>query len=222
MIEQIGKLVERNGHGSGIIRLACKCSWSPSPLKAEFIRRLAQQFRDSGDPRLQDIDQLAAQVVELSLQRVLANYNPNAADPFREMATGFLGLDLSRFPSPATAEDFVLETLYRSRMALHEKRMRLANGTAYRGIPREKFPSMAVWFALDEANKSGQPTADGGNMLDFPLSALAFYIAKVQVDKRVLNYAKIAARKNPFLDRIHRNLFRSKDLKDLLAILQSL
>jgi hypothetical protein len=191
-------------------------------LKPELIRRLAQQFRDSGDPRLQDAEQLAAQVVELSLQRVMVNYNPDATDPFREMAAGFLGLDLSRLPSPATAKDFVLETLYRSRMALHERRMRLEDGTAYRAIPREKLPSMVVWFALEKANKLGQPTAEGGNMLDFPLSALAFYIDKVEVDKRVLNHAKIAAGKNPFLERIYRKLFRSRDLKDLLAVLKSL
>jgi hypothetical protein len=104
-------------------------------VRPELITRLAQQLRDSGDPRLQNIDQLAAQVVELSFDRILPNYNPSAADPFREMVSGFLDVDLSRLPSPTTAEDFVLETLYRGRMALHEMRMRLPHGTAYRVVP---------------------------------------------------------------------------------------
>jgi hypothetical protein len=137
------------------------------------------------------------------------------------MAAGFLGLDLSRLPSPATAENIVLETLYRSRMEPHERRMRLDDGTAYRAIPMERLPFMVVWFALEEVDKSGQQKAEGGNMLDFPFSALAFYLDKVQVDKRVLNHAKIAARKNPFLERIYRKLFRSKDFKDLLNTLHS-
>jgi hypothetical protein len=158
--------------------------------RPELIRRLAQQLRDFGDRRLQNIDQLAAQVVELSLQQVLHNYDPAAPDPFREMVSRFLGVHLSRPPSPTTAQDFVLETLYRGRMALHEIRMRLPNGTAYSAIPREKFPSMVAWFALEEANKSSQPTVEGSNMLDFPLAALAFYVDKVQVDKRVLGYAE--------------------------------
>ena len=190
--------------------------------RPELIRRLAQQFRDFGDRRLQNIDQLAAQVVELSLQQVLPNYDPAAPDPFREMVSGFLGVDLSRLPSPTTAEDFVLETLYRGRMALHETRMRLPNGTAYSAIPREKFPSMVAWFALEEANKSSQPTAEGGNMLDFPLAAMAFYVDKVQVDKRVLGHAERAARRNPFLEKIHKNLFRTSGLKSLLDVLSSL
>jgi len=137
------------------------------------------------------------------------------------MVSGFLGVDLSRLPCPTTAEDFVLEALYRGRMALHETRMRLPNGAAYRAITRDRLPSMVAWFALEEANKLSVSTAEGGNMLDFPFAALAFYIDKVQVDRRVLNRAQIAARKNPFLDRIHKNLFRSKDLKDLLRSLNS-
>ena len=67
---------------------------------------------------------------------------------------------------------------------------------------------MVTWFALEEANKSSQRKAEGSSMLDFPLSALAFYIDKVQVDKRVLNHAKIAARKNPFIERLYKNLVR--------------
>jgi len=195
---------------------------SAEQLKPQLVSRLAQQLKDFGDPGLQNIDQLAARVVDLSFQQVMPNYNPSAADPFREMVSAFIGVDLNRLPSPTTAEDFVLETLYRGRMALHEMRMRLPNGTAYRAIRRERLPSMVTWFALEEANKSSQPTAQGGNMLDFPLAALAFYIDKVQVDKRVLNHAEIAARKNPFLKGIRVNLFRSKDLKDLLSILNSL
>lgn len=191
-------------------------------LRPELISRLAQQFRDSGDPRLKDIDQLASQIVELSLQRVLSNYNLAGPDPFREVASRFLGVELSRLPFPTTAEDFVLETLYRGRMALHETRMRFPIGVAYRAIPRERIPSMVAWFALEEANKSGHLTAEGGNMLDFPLAALAFYIDKVQVDRRVLHLAQMAANRNDLLKRVRNNLFRTKDLNDLLAILKSL
>ncbi len=59
-------------------------------------------------------------------------------------------------------------------------------------------------------------------MIDFPLAAFALYIDKVQVDKRVLHQAEMAANKNRFLERIHNNLFRTKDLKDLLGVLSSL
>jgi len=152
----------------------------------------------------------------------MANYDPSAPDPFRAVVSSFLGLDLSRLPSETTRDDFVLETLYRGRMALHERRMRLQDGAAYRAIPRERFPSMVAWFAIEREAKSNKPTAEGGNMLDFPFAALAFYVDKVQVDKRVLNHVEAAARKNPFLDRIRANVFRSKDLKDLLSVLNSL
>lgn len=81
---------------------------------------------------------------------------------------------------------------------------------------------MVVWFALEVANKFSVPTAQGGNMLDFPFAALAFYIEKVQVDKRVLNHLEVAARQNPFLEKIQKNVFRTSDLKNLLAILKSL
>jgi hypothetical protein len=107
-------------------------------------------------------------------------------------------------------------------MALHERRMRLKNGAAYREITRDRFPSMVAWFAIEREAKSNKPTAEGGNMLDFPLAALAFYVDKVQVDKRVLNNIEIAARKNPFLEKIKANVFRAKDLKSLLGVLNSL
>lgn len=59
-------------------------------------------------------------------------------------------------------------------------------------------------------------------MLDFPLAALAFYIDKVQVDRRVSHQAEIAANENPFLRKVRANLFRSKHIKDLLDVLNSL
>jgi hypothetical protein len=131
-------------------------------------------------------------------------------------------VDVSRLPLKATQYDFVIETLFRSRMATHEIRMRLPDGTAYKAITRQMLPSMVAWFAFDQAAKSNKPTAEGSGMIDFPLAALALYLNKVQVDKRVLHQAEAAARKNPWLERIHRNLFRSKDVQDLLSVLNSL
>jgi hypothetical protein len=191
-------------------------------LRSQLITQLAQQLRQFGDRRLEDIDLLAANIVEQALKRVIPNYRPSGADPFRELARNLLGLDLDRLPPGSTADDFVTETLYRSRMALHERRMRLEDRSAYRAITRQQLPSITVWFALEREAKSNMPTAEGGNMLDFPLAALPFYIDKVQVDRRVLHLVEVAANKNPFLKRIRTNLFRSKDLKELLEVLNSL
>jgi hypothetical protein len=191
-------------------------------LRPQLIAALAEQLRFMGDPRLQNIDQLAAEIVELSFQQILPNYDPSAPDPFRAVVSGFLGVDLSRLPTEATRDDFVLETLYRGRMALHERRMRLEDGAAYKAITRDRLPSMVAWFAIEREAKSNMPTAEGGNMIDFPLAAFALYIDKVQVDKRVLNHIEVAARKNPFLERILPNVFRAKDLKDILGVLNSL
>jgi hypothetical protein len=55
-------------------------------------------------------------------------------------------------------------------------------------------------------------------MTDFPMTSLALYIDKIQVDKRVLHHVEVAARKNSFLDRIRANVFRAKDLKGLTAV----
>ena len=59
-------------------------------------------------------------------------------------------------------------------------------------------------------------------MIDFPLAAFALYIDKIQVDKRVLHQAEMAANKAPFLERVYKNLFRAKNLQDLLSALGSL
>jgi hypothetical protein len=75
---------------------------------------------------------------------------------------------------------------------------------------------------LDRVAKSNEQRADGSNMIDFPLAALALYIDRVQVDKRVLNHVEVAAKKIPFLDRIRANVFPTKDLKSLLSVLNSL
>jgi hypothetical protein len=187
--------------------------------KPQLIAALAQQFRFSG---VQDPDQVAARVVEQSFQLIFQNYDPSSSDPFRELATKTLGLDLTRLPAGSTQHDFILETVFRSRMATHERRMSLADGTAYKALLRDMLPSLVAWFALDEAARSNMPTAQGSNMIDFPLAAFALYIDKVQVDKRVLRQAEMAVRKNPWLERIYKNLFRTKDLQHLLSVLNSL
>jgi hypothetical protein len=191
-------------------------------LRPQLITQLAQQLRQFGDRRLEDIDLQAANIVGQALQRLIPNYRPNGEDPFRELARNLLGLDLDRLPPGSTADDFATETLYRSRMALHERRMRWADRSAYTAITKRQLPSMTVWLTLEGEARAQMPRAEGGNMLDFPLAALAFYIDKVQVDRRVLHLAEIAANRNPLLNRIRQNLFRARDLKDLLCVLNSL
>jgi hypothetical protein len=78
-------------------------------------------------------------------------------------------------------------------------------------------PSLVAWFELDEAARSNMPRPQGSNMIDFPLAAFGLYVDRVQVDWRVLHQAKMAANK-----RVYQNLFRTRDLKDLLAVLNSL
>jgi hypothetical protein len=189
-------------------------------LKPQLTATLARRFRLSGN--IQDPDGLAANTVEQSFQLIFQNYDPSGADPFRELATKTLGLDLARLPTGSTQSDFVLETVFRSRMATHERRMSLPDGAAYKALSRNMLPSLVAWFALDQAAQLNMPTAQGSNMIDFPLAAFGLYIDRVQVDKRVLHQAEMAAKKNPFLERIRANLFRSKDLKDLLGTLTSL
>jgi hypothetical protein len=190
-------------------------------LRPLLATALAEQFRLTGDPRLQNPEQLAANIINQSLQRLLTNYDISGEDPFRELVSSVLGVDLSRLPAKATRNDFVVETLYRSRMASHEKRMRLPDGVTYRQISRDRVPSMVAWFAFDHAAKSNQPIAEGSNMIDFPLAALALYIDKVQVDRRILHQAQMIARKNPFLERIRENVFRTRDRRSLLGVLKS-
>jgi hypothetical protein len=194
---------------------------SAEQLKPRLAAVLANQFKLTGDPRLQDPDRLAAEITEQAFQTILPNYDISGPDPFREFVSGVMGVDLSRLRANATRNDFVLETLFRSRMVTHERRMRLPDGAAYKVITRQTLPSMIAWFEFDHAAKSNKPTAEGGNMIDFPLAALALYIDKAEVDRRVFHQAEVAARKNPFLERIRKNLFRSQELKSLLGVLNS-
>lgn len=191
-------------------------------LKRRLIATLAQQFRLSGDPQIQDPDRLAADTVEQAFRLIMQSYDISGPDPFRELVSKVLGLDLTRLPAGATQNDFVLETLFRSRMATHERRMHLPDGAAYKALSRHMLPSLVAWFAFDQAAKSNMPTAKGGNMIDFPLAAFALYIDKVQVDKRVFHQVEMAANKNLFLERIKANIFRAKDLKSLLSVLKSI
>ena len=187
--------------------------------KPQLIARFAQQFRQAG---MQNPDQHAAEVVEQSFQLIFQHYDPSSADPLRDMAANALGLNLNRLPAGSTQRDFVFETLFRSRMATHEKRMSLPPAVAYNALTRHMLPSFVAWFEFDEAARSNMPTPQGSNMIDFPLAAFAFYVDKVQVDKRVHHQAEMAARQNPFLERVRRNLFRTPDLKSLLSVLKSL
>jgi len=141
-------------------------------IKPQLAAGWTQQLRFKGDKDLVAPDMVAAQLAEESFRRVMANYNVSGADPFRAMLAQMLGLDLSRLPAGATKDDFVHETLFGSRMALHERRMSLPAGAAYKAITQQMLPSMVAWFALDRVAKSNDQRADGSNMIDFPLAAL--------------------------------------------------
>lgn len=126
-------------------------------LGPQLITQLAQQLRQFGDRRLEDIDLQAANIVEKAFKRLMPNYQPYEADPFRELARNLFGLDLDRLPPGSTANDFVIETLYRSRMALHERQMRLEDRSAYKAITRQQLPSITVWFTLEREAKLNVP-----------------------------------------------------------------
>jgi hypothetical protein len=115
--------------------------------------------------------------------------------------------------SQTGANDFVLETLFRSRMATHERRMRLQDGAAYKALSPYMLPSLVAWFAFAKSNMAA---AEGSNMIDFPLAAFALYVDKVQVDKWVFHQAEMAANKNRFLERPASNL--SGELLHLKAV----
>jgi hypothetical protein len=107
---------------------------SAEQIKPQLIAAWTQKLQDKGDPDLADPGALAAQIVEDSFRLVMKNYNLCGPDPFRQMAANVLGLDLSRLPAKATSDDHVAEALFRSRMALHERRMRLPHGAAYMAV----------------------------------------------------------------------------------------
>jgi hypothetical protein len=186
--------------------------------KLQLIATFAQQFRQVG---IQNPDQPAAYVAEQSFSLIFQHYDPSSADPLRDIAAKALGLNINRLPVGSTQRDLVLETLFRSRMATHETRMSLPPGAAYNALTRDMLPSFVAWFEFDRAARSNMPTPQGSNMIDFPLAAFALYVDKVQVDKRVLHQAEMAARQKPFIERVRKNLFRTPDLKSLLRELKS-
>jgi hypothetical protein len=186
---------------------------SAEQLKPQLISMFAQQFGLSGAQ--------AAELVEHSLQLIYQNYDASSVDPLRDVAANALGLDRNRLPTGFTQRDFVLETLFRSRMKIHEQRMSLPDGAAYKALTWHMLSSLVAWFELDEAARSNMPSPQGSTMIDFPLAAFGLYVDRVQVDRRVLHQAKMAASKNPFLERVSKNLFRTKDLQGLLGVLKS-
>jgi hypothetical protein len=181
----------------------------------------AARLQILGDPKLKDPTIVAKAIFENSWKILEPQYDVSVRDPFRELAKKVLGLEMSRLPRNPKQSDLITETLYRSRMAVDERRMRLTDREAYSKIPREAIPSMVAWFALEEEITKNHPKADGGNMIDFPLAALGLYVDHVEVDKRVLDALQKAARKTALLNGILSKAFRSKDLKDLLSNLNA-
>jgi len=58
-------------------------------LKPRLIAALAQQFRLSGDPQIQDPDRLAADTVEQAFRLIMQSYDISGPDPFRELVSRF-------------------------------------------------------------------------------------------------------------------------------------
>ena len=67
---------------------------SAEQIKPQLIAALTQQLKLKGDPGLAATNAVAAQIIDEAFRRLAANYDVSGTDPFRELLTNILGVDI--------------------------------------------------------------------------------------------------------------------------------
>lgn len=187
--------------------------WLSDRLKQDGDRR----FRASQDDETEKV--AAAHYFE-AFQEGAPVYEMNG-DPVENLLRLY-GVERSKLPLKPTHADVGYEAIFVGQHRVFERRLGLPGGTLRQSLRQEYLPSWMVWREVDREIKRNLKRAEGSSLADKMLLPFALYVDALEVDKRILHCVRQAAERCDLVKTTEARVFRTSNLSDLAAKLESL
>jgi hypothetical protein len=169
---------------------------------------LLRRLQSLSDPRSQSANQLAEELTRKAFELVTTFYQSMDSGRLGGFLKQHFEIETDRLPSNATFEDAAYEVLFRNQMRRWETLLGYSSGFIYKRIHQNSLPTWIAWRELDRMTRGHGP-ALGSNIVDVALAVFALYLDYVQVDKRIFDSARRAAKAHPLLLNIQSKMFRT-------------
>ncbi len=194
------------------------------PSDAEFEKRFAQsaqwlteKMTVSGDLRGINPEEFAYRFMHEAFteSRPLLQHGGN----YFEALLARDGVERNRLPKNARVEDVTFEYLFVSSMQIYARRLKQNRDELLRLVRKESVPSWFVWQEIDRRLRQ-LPKAETGNMHDKYAASFGLYVDVLNVDKRIADIIRQAAREHPLLETLHKRIPKRRGFDGLVLALR--
>lgn len=187
---------------------------------------LVEKLKADGDPRLNEAGKRIRTPEKAAAKFVKEAYDDAVAvlEKPGDLLENLLiasGVERSRLPKNPTIEDVGREAHFIGMLKIHERRLKLPQSTLKQIVRQENVPSWVVRREVDTAVKRLQK-AEGSSLMDKFMLPFALYLDAMEVDKRIMDCVRQAAREHPLLSRVKSRIFRKRNLGDVAQKLEEL
>ena len=194
------------------------------PSDAEFEKRFAQsaqwlsdKMASSGDLRGLNPEEFAYRFMHEAFteSRPLLQHGGN----YFEALLARDGVDRNRLPKNARVEDVTFEFLFVSSMQIYARRLNRSKNELLQMVRKESVPSWVVWQEVDRRLRQF-PKAETGNMHDKYAASFGLYVDVLNVDKRIADIIRQAAREHPLLETLNKRIPKRRGFDGLVLALR--
>jgi len=183
----------------------------------QMAARLSQQIIAHGDCRQVDPKVAASKLMKETYEETLPLLREGG--DFMDKLLAQDGVLRSRLPKSATTEDVGYESIFIGQMGVHARRLLRAKDELIALVRKEQIPAWFIWQEVDRRMKDLQ-RAEIGNVNDKHMLAFGPYVEVMNVDKRIADLLRQAAKHHDLLQKVYRRVPEGRGIAGLLAHLR--
>jgi hypothetical protein len=183
----------------------------------EMARLLEGRIRRDGDCRSIDPGVVATRFMQESFETI--ETPAPTANRFLEQLLDNFGVRLDRLPPDPSNEDVGYEGIFVAQMEIHAEQLLRDKTELLERIRKEAIPSWMVWQEIDRRIKALK-RAEIGNLNDKHISAFGLYVDVLNVDKRIAEILRQAAKNHALLRRVYAAVPQARGFSGLLERLR--
>jgi len=194
------------------------------PSNVEFEKRFAQsaqwlseKMTNSGDLRGLNPEEFAYRFMHEAFteSRPLLQHGGD----YFEALLARDGVERNRLPQKARVEDVIFESIFVSSMRIYARRLNRIKEELLELVRKESVPSWLVWQEIDRRLRQ-LPNAETGNMHDKYAASFGLYVDILNVDKRIADIIRQAARTYPLFKILHERIPKRRGFDGLVLALR--
>jgi hypothetical protein len=183
----------------------------------EMALLLERRIRQDGDCR--NIDPLVAATGLMQESFETIKTPGPTGDRFLEQLLDNFGVQLDRLPPNPSNEDVGYEGIFVAQMEIHAEQLLRNKTELLKSIKKEAIPSWMVWQEIDRRVRKLK-RAEMGNLNDKHICAFGLYVDALNVDKRMAELLRQAAKDHALLRQVHAKVPAERGLSGLLKSLR--